>query len=1719
MSVIRGFTTDAEIYRGRTTTAWRAVEDATGRRVILKMLTMPRPDLGSLRRYRNAWAITRGLDLDVVLGPDAQHEIDGRPLQVVADTGLVAVQRVAATRPWDLGWTLRVGALAAEALEQLHGAGVIHRDINATNLLVDADARRLQLIDFDFATRLERESIDSRDARTLQGTLAYIAPEQTGRTNRTTDRRADLYSLGVTLYELLAGRLPFDRSDALAMIHAHLAAPPPPLLELMPDLPPVVAAIVHRLIAKAPEDRYQTAAGLAQDLRACVEQVEASGTVETFPLGRHDVAGRPSPVERLVGRDGERDALFQAHERAAGGACEVALVYGYSGIGKTALVGELQVPVLASRGWFASGKCSAIGGVPLEPLVQAFQELGLSILAEDDEVVAQERSALLEALESLAGIAAAQVPALATVLGELPAGPPLPPAEAQTRLQHTFLRLARAFSSANRPLVLFLDDLQWADWSTLQALRLLMSAPELGHLLVVCSWRDNEVDEDHPLTAVLKDVEQSETRTTRIELRPLAAEHVAEIVSLALSRPETELGPVVEALHARSRGVPLLVHRLLDHLVDEGVLQPDPSVGGWSWSPDALAKVGTIAEAADLLLSDLDGLASGTREALGCLACLGSAATVEELAELLDRPTEQVDDELLPAAAARLVIAVGGDEHRTWRFIHDRVEQAAYAALSEHDRLARHRQIGEHLSGRPDPGVEALLQRNRAAALLEEPSERQALAAANLATAQASMSQGLNREAVPLLRLAHELNGDETIAFDVLSALAEAATVSGMTDDADFALRHADGAASDLESRAQLAKLSIRFAALNQDTPRAQQVGLQALRDIGLDLPEDPAAYAELHQAEMGTLMASLAEHPVPTLVDLPALDDPAIQLELGLLAAAIPAAYSQPMVFAWLCTRMVNLSIAHGNAIESSLAYVFQGVGACMMGQLEVGKAFGDAGLALNERQGVVPLAAPANHMYGTFIDHWFRPYRDVARRMVKARDLALEFGIADTAGYATWNIPWLEFLDASDVGQAIQRSTYELAVARNILRHAEGELVALWTLRQLHRLAGDEEALAELDREGHTDQAFLDRFASFPALAGANLTMRMMTDAVLGNWERVHADAAVVATTTAGPGSAWAAEYPFFAILARVVLDEAGDGDSRDDALADDLDAACAESERLASLNPALRGWQSALLQAERHRRRGELEPAGEAYDRAWEQAQLNQRRIGESIVGPRAAGLWSARARPRMAHGMLAETHYALVRWGAAAGASWIERRHPELRRSTGAVELTSSSVEDQTRIDMHSVLKASRALSTEIVLEDLLPKLVSVVVENAGATSGAIALPDGAGLVLAAWQANPDTTPDIELDRELDPALVPVRLIRQVARSGKRVLLQDVAGSGLPDDTWQDAPPASVLCLPVLTRGRLSAVLYLAHDQATRAFDPDRCALLDMLAAQAAVSIENAQLYRQQQDMVRSMSRFVPSPFLQLLGRESIEEVRQGDAVEREMSVLFADIRQFTRISEGLGAGGIFRMLNRWLERASPVIAKWGGVIDKFMGDGVMALFAEPMDAVGAAIDLSREGDALSAELAEESPGLSFRVGIGVHHGPMILGTVGDESRLDVTVIADAVNVAARLQEQTKVWTARILVSGEVWDAANRTGHVAGRALGRVLLRGRGAETRIYEVLDAEPADERERRTAAAPSVQAALAALDQGDTDSALKAVSAYPEDPAVRALVARIPPA
>jgi predicted ATPase/class 3 adenylate cyclase/tRNA A-37 threonylcarbamoyl transferase component Bud32 len=1667
---------------------------AAGEPVVLKTLADRYPTRRAVAEIRHEYELMARLDLPGVMPVDALVEHGHGNLAIVMQPfgrsmATLLRERDGEPLPWPVFYDLALQT--ARILGDLHEARVVHKDVVPRNLLVD-DAREVRLIDFGIASVLDAERQEAVLSRRLEGSLPYLSPEQTGRMNRDVDYRSDYYSLGVTLFELATGRLPFDATGILEWVHQHISQPPPDPRRLRADVPDALVAILATLLAKDATERYQSTFGLIADLERCRDAHAADGQVPAFPLSSASTSRRFEIPQRLFGRDQELARLLEAFADVAGGATRLATVHGFSGVGKSALVGELSRSIASEKGHLIRGKLDQFQrNTPYHAVASAFQQLFRQVLGESARTLAALRERIGLAVGPHGALLTALIPELELVVGPQPPVPELPPSEAQNRLQLVFVDFVRALAE-DRPLVVFLDDLQWSDAPTLALLQTLLTARDLRQLMVIGAYRSNEVDDAHPLMRTL-DAIAAARPILSIDLQPLAPPAVAALTAATLQASEERAAPLCAVVLDKTGGNPFFARAFLRSLHEQGTLRFAPGEGRWVWDLDAARAADVGDNVVAFMVSHLQRLPATTQRVLQLAACIGNTFDFDTLALVHDTSRELTREALDEALRLDMVVPLtegyryvaldaegtGAAVNARYRFQHDRVQQAAYALVPDDQRAALRLQVGRLMRPQLDDHPERLLEivghLNEGRALLPPSAERLELVRLNLHAgrrARDASAHAFAHEHFTIgLELLDGLDGEDALRWALTEGLQESAYLTGRYDDADDLSARLLAMARSSTARAEvLATRTRQYATVGRmhDSIRAAIEGLNLL---GMAFEEDPDA--DDLARELAAVDAGLAGRAIPDLLDAPACTDETQLIATRLLMEIFAAAFlsGSGTLFPYLVARLVNLSLVHGNSPESAFAYAAYGMILC--GKLDdpaQGYAFGRLGVALNERFDDVALRSRVIYVYTMFVHHWTEPWATMTPWFQKGIEAGYQAGDLLYLAYSAQDcILWDPTLDLATA--STQQRKY-LSIVRDTGYRDSYDSGTLFLQLQLCLMGLTDGPTsmntADFDEEatlrGMRDRGFMTGIANHH-IYKAELHYTMGD--IPGAMAHVVAQEELIASSMALPQIVRFTLTAFLVRTARLTSHP----DDRDD-LQPALDASLAQMRRWADHAPVNYLHLVRMMEGELHRLDGRLAPALAAFEEAVAHAAAHQYLRDGALANELAGTALGLAGLPKAAEGYIRAAVHGYEHYGATRKVLLLEQQHPWLAPAAPSLRLKTVSLSHTSgsmlgvELDMASVMKASRAISGQLVLEQLWSKTLDVLIENAGAQSGAFVLMDEGRLVLHAHRG--DAAP-VGLPRRLVPDdPVPVSLLRTVLRTREPVVLHDARTAR----AWRDDPylrrdgPRSVLAIPIAHRDSFEGVIYLENRLTAEAFTEERIEVLKLLSAQAAISTENARLYEDQSRLVHAQRRFVPNQFLESLGHDDIATVELGESVAREMTVMFSDLRGFTPITERLGPQNVIALLNGYFSALEVPIAQSGGFIDSFNGDEIMALFGGlPDQAVRAGIGMWRALERFNAAAADTGRPV-LKMGVGLNTGALVLGTVGGRDRLKCGVVGDPVNLASRIEQLTKHYDVPLLIGEATYQALTAPETLSMRLVDRVAVKGKTEGVRLYEVLDAE-----------------------------------------------------
>ena len=1436
-------------------------DEASRTRVLVLSPALLQPAPETLERLRHEYALTDELDPSWATRPIAMAREWDRPVLLLTDPGGVLLSKLLG-QPLDVAFSLRLAVSLSTAIGQLHQRGVIHKDLKPSNVLLNPVTGQCWLTGFGIASRLPRERQSPEPPEVIAGTLAYMAPEQTGRMNRSIDSRSDLYSLGVTLYRMLTGTLPFTASDPMEWVHCHIARQPIPPRDRRKDVPETVSAIVLKLLAKTAEDRYQTAAGLLADLRRCLAEWESRRQISSFSLGEHDISNRLLIPEKLYGRDREIKTLLDAFDEVVAiGKPSLVLVSGYSGIGKSSVVSELHKVLVPPRGLFASGKFDQYKrDVPYATLAQAFQRLIRRLLSKSEAELQIWRDAFRAVLEPNSKLMVDLVPELNLIIGEQPPVPDLPTQEAQRRFQLVFRRFIGVFARPERPLALFLDDLQWLDAATLDFLEDLLTQPDVHHLMLVGAYRDNEIDSTHPLWRRLEAIRQTGAILHEIVLAPLDRADLGQLIEDCLHCEPDRAIPLAQLVHEKTGGNPFFVIQFIHALVEEQLLTFDHNGARWFWDINRIHAKGYTDNVVDLMVGKLNRLPIETQKALQELACLGNSAEIATISIVHGTSEERVRSDLWEAVRLELVARQGG----VYKFIHDRIQEAAYSLIPQRSRAETHLKIGRLLWTHvpPEKTEEAVFeivnQLNRGTDFITSQDERERLAELNFIAANRAKTSTAYHSALNYLAVGSALLPDDSwerryeLTFSIEYLTAECELLTADMESAENRLSLLADRAKNDHDIAVVTRLRLTLYTALDRSDRVIEVCLEYLRRSGTYWSAHPTS--DEAWREYVRIWSQLGSRQIEELIDLPLMTNPGVLDVLDVLTEIVTTAmHTDENLSSLVVCHMVNLSIEHGNSDASCFAYVwFAIIAGPRFGNYQGGFRFGRLGYELVQQRGLKRYEARTYMSFGNLVIPWARHARSGRDLIHRAFEAANRIGDLTFAAYCRDSLNSNSLTVGDPLAEVQSQAEEGLGFAKKLRFGFVIDLISV-QVALMRTLRGLTPIFGSLNHEEFDEAQYERHLTTNPVLALPEcwyFARKTQARFLAGDYASA-LDASLRAQRVAwtSPSQFEKVEFHFYGALAHAACWDCASNDQKQE-----------HFQALTSHHKKFQIWaehcpenfenRAALLGAEIARIEGRQFDAMQLYEQAIRCARENGFVHIEGVANEVAARFYMARGFEKIAYGYLREARYCYLRWEATGKVRQLDELYPRLREDEPVPGLTSTIGTPVEHLDLATVIKVSQAVSGEIVLEKLIDTLIRIAVEHAGAERGLLILPRGDELRAEAEATTSGETIVVRLEAaSLAEAMVPESIVHCVVRTGESVILDDalVQNPFSTDKYILRQRARSILCLPLLNQAKLIGVLYLENNLAPQVFTPTRIAVLKLLASQAAISLENTRLY--------------------------------------------------------------------------------------------------------------------------------------------------------------------------------------------------------------------------------------------------------------------------------
>jgi PAS domain S-box-containing protein len=1424
--------------------------------VLMVTPTSPSPPIKTVQKLERELSLAGKLDEAWATKPLALERNEGRPVLVLSDPGGVPFGTMLG-KPIEAERFMVVATNAAATLRELHAVGLVHKDIRPDHLLVDGSGK-VWLTGLGRAgTAVPSDQAEGGSDLDASG-LPYISPEQTGRIKRLVDERSDLYSLGIVLYQAMTGELPFVAIDAMEWIHSHVARQPIPPRQRNDEVQPVLEAVVLKLLAKKPDERYQTAAGLEADLRRCLHSWIQDGRIVDFEVASGNANDRLRVPSGLYGRSDQLELIEAAYDRVRlSGKVETILVSGPAGVGKSSIVHELRRKLSQTGGLFASGKFDQYTrDIPYATIAQAFSDIVRQMLSSGDADLARWRQALLEALGPNGQLMINLIPELALVIGEQPDAPDLAPQEAKARFHLIFRRFLAVFARPERPLVLFVDDVQWLDVATIEMLEQITVEPDVRHLLLICAYRNDEVSEEHPFAKTRNAMRGASINVHEITLAPLTLTDLQDLIADALGSPASSVARLAALVFDKTEGNPFFVLQFLTAMEEERLVTFDSALSRWVWDEERISSKGITDNVAELVASKLQRLPRLTLEAAKLMACLGNGASLQTLCIVTGKSKQQILAVLWEAIQARLVLRVEDG----FVFAHDRVQEAVYRLVPKDERPMIHLRIGRSLMSMMAPThlrdriFEVIDQIDRGLALITSEDEQEQVAGLLLEAGIRAKTSAAYPSALRYFRTGSSLlqNAEWQTRYPLKFALelhrAECEFVTGDHDAAEARLvelyKHAT---SRVDEAAVVRLLSSLYVARGEQT-KAVDAGLAFLRRMGIDWSAHPME--EYLRREVETMRGLLAGRRIEELVDLSRMSDPDWLATMDVLAYMIlPALLTDQNLEDLIYVQMVNLSLTYGNCDASCYAYVSIMIPLGLrFGDYETGGRFGDLGLELVDRHGLDRFKTRAYTCYAAFVVPWARRIgvsEDYSRAAIKVGQLAGDLVFIVTTAQLLVSHLLVSGRDLASVQHEAERF---LASARKAgfglaADSAIGQLLLIRSLRGLDEFegAGDLSLPEETAFQHHLQDAGDQLALPLAWYWIQKIQARYLAGDYSG---AIEAETEARANLRAARSFIDVAEYHFYGALAHAAQCD-GATESERSVHLDAIRQHQLQTEIWAKSCPENFDNRRALIAAEVLRLESDSLDALRLYEEAVQSAQRYDFTQNEAIANELASKFCASHGLTTSSDAFLINARACFAKWGAADKVRQIDRS----RRVADFQRTQPSSVNQIQHLDLAAIVEMSQAVSGEIVLDRLIERLMITVVEHSGAVRGLLllSLEEGMRVISEAITDRSGVSVSLYPQGIVD---FPETIVSYVSHTQEVIILDDAQDADLfsGDDYIRRVGATSILCLPLVKQKQLVGILYLENSLSSHLFTREQVTILRLLASQAAISLENAALYR-------------------------------------------------------------------------------------------------------------------------------------------------------------------------------------------------------------------------------------------------------------------------------
>jgi len=1451
-----------------------------------KTISLMKRRLGSIKRMKST-----------AIAPISEYlAADNKMAVAYEDTGAMFLSVLLLDNQTDLTDFLGLALAISRNLGLLHNKQIILNDLCPHNILLDLKTGDLKFTGPAFQKLTTSSHKIQETAELLEIPYTYTSPEQTGRINWTVDQRSDLYALGITFYEMICGRLPFQDDDMKMMIHHHLATEPESILRYRPETPLIIDHIITKLLSKSPDDRYQSAFGLMQDLRTCQEQYTESHRIELFELAQQDNVERFYIPSKLYGAEKNIATLIESFNRICSGSVEMMIVKGGAGIGKTSLVRELLDTVELKSGFLTQGRCEKeYSDTPYYPLVKSFQMAVQRILSGDHADIARWKVRFQESFARNGQLVIDFIPEMEKIIGPQPKLPKLDPVENQNRLIHVFRRFMQAFTMENKPLVIFLDSFHWVDSATILLMQAALSDINSRYIQFVISYQENRIIHAHTLSVALDEILKSGTHIQEITVLPLTLEDVCLLIEEALSfKQDFEL--LARHVLEKTDGNPYFVKQLLQFYHAKKLIYFDGTVGKWTWNLEKIEKAGVSKEVADLLMEKISDLPNDSAETVKQASCIGRQFNVQHLALLADHDEAFITRSLEMPVRAGLIRPVTENIKKTsqfdsqhdledlsayssFRFTHGKVIQAALALLNEEERKKTHLQFGRLLiDNLPLEDIDQdtyriVNQMNEGFDLIQERSERHELARLNLIAGNKSRTTAAFDTAWKYFSMGSQLLSDDSwktdynLTKELYLKRSDCAYYIGSAEEAEpiyeQLLKHVKTNAEKVE----VTNLKLNLYIKNNMLEEAVEIGLEALKDLfNEETPPNDAEINIVSQVQMQDIQSDLEKKKIENILFLPLMADEDKKALMELISNIIPAVHViRKNLWIYLTLKMVENSLHFGNTDSSAYGYMNYAVILCSgLKDYESGYSMGALALDLNEKFNNVQLSSQLNFLFGSYISHWKTRARDNITFLKRSYQAGIEYGDYLTAANsidflmrslimtgapleeiekeAKKHQDFIEQLNNEELKDVVEISK-QITLLRETLPNSDGFVPSENQSRGIIRNLKTKHKTLILQWYYLISAQIHCQFYNYQKA----LNLILESEKIIGSFSQL----------------AVPEHYFYFCLIILDIYPESSEEEKK--RYWDLLKVSQQKLGELAERCPNNFIDKSLLVAAKMAAVSGNFVQAVGLYDESIRLARENGFVQNEAIANEAAAKYYLSRNQVTVATAYLREACQAYIRWGALAKVKHLEKSYPDLLIKRRRFDDKSESLEENGKmhefIDLPAIVKASQSISGEMIQEKMVEKLLNLLIDNTRADKIFFII-DVDGQLNITAEGFTDKDPQVSL------CFVPLEeseniaqsVVYYVIRTRKLVLLDDASKEGTfsYNSYIRERKPKSILCLPVITHGKLRGIVYLENSVETQAFSQKQVELLTILISQVSISLENSLLYANLAELTEQLS---------------------------------------------------------------------------------------------------------------------------------------------------------------------------------------------------------------------------------------------------------------------